>query len=198
MSEEKRWPYRSAGIPDELFIRGDTPMTKSEVRAIAMSKLCIEKESICWDIGAGTGSVSVEMALSATDGKVYAIEREEDAVELIKANMDAFACSNINVIIGKAPDALVGLPAPDRVFIGGSGGNLETVIQHVSACLRPGGILVADFIVVEHVPVMISLLEKNRFHDVDMVLASISGIRSVGAKHMLKPETPVFTIWGKK
>ncbi|MBQ7931348.1 MAG: precorrin-6y C5,15-methyltransferase (decarboxylating) subunit CbiE, partial [Clostridia bacterium] len=112
------------GIPDEEFLRGDVPMTKSEVRTISMAKLDLPADAIVYDIGAGTGSVSVECALAAYDGQVYAIEKEADAAELIRQNKVKFGCENLYVTCGLAPDALEDLPIPTHAFIGGSSGNL--------------------------------------------------------------------------
>ena len=111
-----------AGIPDSEFIRGEVPMTRSEIRAVVASKLGICYNDTVWDIGCGTGSVSVECALAATDGTVCAVDRSTDAAELTRKNAVRFGCDNINVVCGSAPDALGSLPAPDKVFIGGAGG----------------------------------------------------------------------------
>ncbi|MFA5659657.1 MAG: precorrin-6y C5,15-methyltransferase (decarboxylating) subunit CbiE [Oscillospiraceae bacterium] len=108
------------GIADTDFIRGNVPMTKSEVRSIVISRLNICRDSICWDIGSGTGSVSVEMAMQCPDGTVFSIEKKQEAIELTDKNSKKFMCDNINIIKGEAPEALNNLPSPACVFIGGS------------------------------------------------------------------------------
>ena len=117
------------GLPDGSFSRlPGIPMTKSETRAIVMSKLDLRPESVCWDVGAGTGSVAVEMALAAYLGHVYAVERREDAMPVIKQNCAAFHVGNVTAACGVAPAALEALPSPDAVFVGGSGGELGGII----------------------------------------------------------------------
>ena len=118
------------GLPDNKFLRMDgIPMTKSETRAIVLSRLSLRPDSVCYDVGAGTGSVSVEMALAAYRGRVYAVERREDAISLIQQNSRAFNLGNVIAVHGEAPTALESLPAPDAAFIGGSGGELEQIID---------------------------------------------------------------------
>lgn len=119
------------GIPDEEFIRGDVPMTKSEVRAVIMSKLEINDGDICWDIGSGTGSVTVEMALQCGSGNVYAVDFSEEAVKLTNANCVRFGCDNAAVFCGKAPEILENFPEPDCVFIGGTGGKLPEIFEQI-------------------------------------------------------------------
>ena len=125
---------RASGIPDGDFIRGQTPMTKQEVRAVALAKLAVRPEDLCWDIGAGTGSVSVELALQ---GKaVWAVEQDGEALALIRQNRERFTAWNLNIVEGKAPEALENLPAPHKVFIGGSDGELRPILQAVAERVR--------------------------------------------------------------
>lgn len=118
----------SSGIPDEDFLRDEVPMTKREVRAAALSLLEVEEEDVLWDVGAGTGSVSVELALLARRGRVYAVERKGEALSLICANRTRFGAWNLVPVRGTAPAALEDLPAPDGVFVGGSGGELDAIL----------------------------------------------------------------------
>ena len=115
-------PRRAPGLPDEAFERGDVPMTKQEVRAAVLAKLAVRPEDILWDVGAGTGSVSVELALAAPRGRVYAVECRPEGCALIKANREKFRTRNLVLVEGLAPAALSDLPAPDAVFIGGRNG----------------------------------------------------------------------------
>ena len=117
---------------DEMFIRGDVPMTKRNIRAISLDLLDVAKDDVCWDVGAGTGSISIEMSIRAPEGMVYAIEKKVDASELIKENRRHFKADNIEVIAGDAPSVLESLPAPDCVFIGGSSGMMEEIVD---ACM---------------------------------------------------------------
>ena len=118
-----------AGIADEKFERGNVPMTKREVRAVTMSALKIQPDSIVYDIGAGTGSVSIEAAMAAYRGTVYGIEVNPEAIDLLQKNAHAMAVDNIISVTGSAPEALEELPAPDFVFVGGSNGRLEGIID---------------------------------------------------------------------
>ena len=120
------------GIPDEAFLREKVPMTKEEVRDISLSKLRLTRQAVIYDVGAGTGSVSIEMALQAEEGTVYAVEKKPEAVELLRKNKKKFAADNLEIIEGLAPEALRGLPAPSHVFVGGSSGNLRAILQPVS------------------------------------------------------------------
>ena len=124
-------PRRTPGLPDDAFIRGAVPMTKQEVRAAALAKLAVTPTDTLWDVGAGTGSVSVELAPAAPAGRVYAVECDPKACALIQKNREKFAAYNLTVIEGKAPEALDALPTPDAVFIGGTKGNMDAVINAV-------------------------------------------------------------------
>ncbi|MFQ9918351.1 MAG: precorrin-6Y C5,15-methyltransferase (decarboxylating) subunit CbiT [Flavonifractor plautii] len=104
-------------------------MTKEEVRALALSKLRLEAHHVVWDVGAGTGSVSVECALSCPAGRVYAVEKKEEALALLAENRARFHAANLEVVAGTAPEALEALPAPDRVFLGGTSGSLEDILN---------------------------------------------------------------------
>ena len=118
-------PVVTHGIPDAAFIRAKVPMTKEEVRSISLSKLQLQADSVVYDVGAGTGSISIEAACMADRGIVYAIEQKEEAVALIRENSRKFGVSNLQVIHGKAPDAFVDLETPTHAFLGGTGGNMR-------------------------------------------------------------------------
>ncbi len=192
------WKYKSGGIPDELFIRGQVPMTKAEVRAVTISKARLTDAQVIWDIGAGTGSISVEAALTSLSGQVHAVEKEEDAVDLLKQNIELFEVENIKVHHGNAPEALKGLPAPDRVFIGGSGGNFEQIINHVYEKLVPGGRVIINAVVLETLSIAVELLKTLNFKDIDLVQVSIAKTIKVGKINMFKGNNPVFVISAEK
>jgi precorrin-6Y C5,15-methyltransferase (decarboxylating) len=183
------------GIPDDEFIRGDVPMTKAEIRAVSLSKLKIKNDSIIWDVGAGTGSVSVECALLAEDGKVYAIEKKAEAVDLIRQNRIKFRTDNIIDIVGEAPEALADLPAPDCVFIGGSSGNLEQIIDTVLEKNR-NAVIVVNAITLETQTEASSL--AKRFEEFEAVSVSVSRSRAAGDYHLMNSLNPVwiFTMRG--
>lgn len=180
------------GILDENFKRGNVPMTKSEVRSIVMSKLEIEKEDICWDIGCGTGSVSVEMAIQSTNGKVFAVEKNTEAVELTNENRHKFSCDNIEIIEADAVDVIDNLPVPDCVFIGGSGGKLDKII--CSAYKENSDVrLVVTAISLETLNCCLTVFEKLGF-DSDITQIAITRTRKIGSHTMLSAENPIFII----
>ena len=127
------------GVPDEAFVRGKVPMTKEEIRCVALSKLRLGETSVVYDIGAGTGSVAVEAARMAFRGHVYAVERNPEGLKLIRENQEALRAAGLTVVSGEAPEALEGLPAPDQVFIGGSGGRLSEILAAVLRKIRASG-----------------------------------------------------------
>ncbi len=135
------------GLGEEAIRHSRGLITKDEVRAATLHALRLPQEGVLWDIGAGSGSVSVEAARLAPGLRVYAVERNESALENIRANCRHFAAYNITVVAGPAPEILTALPAPDRVFVGGSGGNLAAIIAHVVPRLQAGGRLVVNGVI---------------------------------------------------
>lgn len=181
------------GIPDSKFIRDKVPMTKEEIRIISLSKLRIRQDSICYDIGAGTGSVSVEMALRASCGKVFAIEKKEKAFELLEKNKKNFAAENLSVIRGTAPEALEELPAPDGVFIGGSSGNMRKILELLLK-KNPGVRIVINCIALETVTETLSCLKELAVTDTEIVQISVSKAKEIGPYHMMMGENPIYII----
>ena len=183
---------RVPGLPNEVFIRGKTPMTKQEVRAAALAKLAVKPTDILWDIGAGTGSVSIEMALAAPLGYVYAVECDAAACSLIKQNRDKFHVHNLTLAEGKAPEKLTGLPAPDAVFIGGSKGNLPEIIDAVLTA-NPSARLCVSAIALETLQTALSSFATHGM-TAQITQISISRSSSVGNLHLMKANNPVFLI----
>ena len=176
-------------IKDEEFIRGKVPMTKEEIRAISIAKMEISDKDICLDIGGGTGSVSIEMAKFAKNGHIYTIEQKEEAVNLIKQNMEKFNIQNMTLIKGKAPDDLPHGIIFDKIFIGGSGGNLEEIIKYSYDNLKENGIIVLNFIVLENTFEALENLKKIDFKDIDISQVMIAKNRKVKDFNILwKPQ----------
>lgn len=173
-------------------------MTKEEVRAVVLSKLRLTPESVLWDIGAGTGSVTVEAALLASEGSVWAVERDPEAVKLIEQNKAKFDCQNLQIICGDAPGALEGLPAPDRVFIGGSRGKLAEILGMIKDKLNPAGRVVADFVVLENLMEALQAMEGLGFKEIEVAQVTVTKTRLVGGKHMMQAQNPVFILSGAK
>ena len=183
------------GLPDSAFQRGKVSMTKEEVRALVVSKLRPERESVIWDVGAGTGSVSVECALAAPAGVVYAVERRSEGLELIAQNAAALGASNVIPVPGTAPEALAELPPPDRVFVGGSGGALRAILA-AALDKRPGLRAVVSAVTLETLQEAVSAFEELHFQDVDLVQVAVTRTRKVGSYHMMEAQNPVWLISG--
>lgn len=177
---------------DELFVRGDVPMTKSEIRTVCVSKLELETDSILYDIGAGTGSVSVEASRYLTNGKVFAVEKKPEAQELIKANKKKFSADCITVIKGSAPEALSGLETATHVFLGGTSGNLEEILELVLR-KNPNVRVVANFIALESLSDMLLWLKKRSI-DAEIVQMQVSRAKAAGTYHMMMGQNPVYII----
>ena len=183
------------GIPDLEFYRGKAPMTKSEVRAVVLSKMRLSEGSVVWDIGAGSGSVSVEAALSARRGHVYAVECDEEACEIIETNRLKFRVANLDVIQGLAPEACEDLPSPDVVFIGGSKGNLKQIIERVIAKSSHCRI-VATAVTLETIAEAIRVFADLAIEDYEAVSVSVARTKELGSYHMLMAQNPIMVFSG--
>lgn len=184
------------GINDEKFTRGKVPMTKSEVRSAVISKLEISRCGVCWDVGCGTGSVSVEAALQCFDGTVYAVDKNSEAVELTRENAHKFGCDNIEIICGSAPDCLSDFPAPDSVFIGGSSGRINEISDIVFA-KNPNAVIVVTAVSVETLNEAVKALEQYEIEP-EIVQLAVTRTRKIGLHTMFSAENPVFIIKGAK
>lgn len=179
------------GLPDEAFVRGKVPMTKREVRAVSMSYLGLKEDSVAWDVGAGTGSVSVEMALQAWNGEVYAVEQKEEGIDLIRANALRNGCANLTAIPGKAPEALMQLPAPTHVFVGGSGGKLREILETALA-KNPGVRVVINAISLETIAEAARCLEELPFAEPEIVCLRADRAKLLGKSHLMMGMNPIY------
>ena len=177
---------------DEWFIRGEIPMTKSEVRAVSVSRLELQTNSIVYDIGAGTGSVSVEAALKVPKGHVYAFEQKEEGCALIRANAEKAGLTNLTVVPGKAPESLAGYPAPDRVFLGGSSGNMEEILDLVTE-LNPAVQLVINVIALESLNQAMAWFQKKGWEP-EVVCMQVSRAAKRGPYHMMQAQNPIYIL----
>lgn len=175
------------GIPDDMFIRGRVPMTKEEVRAVCLSKLKLTRDAVVYDIGSGTGSVSVEAALAAEDGMVYAIEKKPEALSLTEQNAEKFGVFNLRVVHGTAPDAINGLPSPTHAFIGGSSGNLKEIVAALQE-KNPNIRIVISAVSLETISEMAGLAKKC---DMELVMVNTAKANQAGSYHLMMGQNPV-------
>lgn len=182
-------PYeRKAYLTDDAFIRGKTPMTKEEVRVLAIHKLQLERDSIVWDLGAGTGSISVECARQCPFGEVYGVEYQRAAIELMEKNKEKFSCENLHIVEGKALQVLAELPTPDCVFIGGTKGELREILQELQS--RKAGIkVVIAAVTMETLAEAVEYLKD--WNQVSMAQVMINKSRELGQYHIMEPQNPV-------
>lgn len=186
------------GIADQEFIRGDVPMTKEEIRAQTLCKAKIQPWHIVYDIGAGTGSICVEAALMAYAGKVYAVERDAEGIDLIKQNAGRFGLDNVIAVHGEAPQALESLPAPDVVIIGGSGGALEEIIDVCGSKLSGGGKIIINAVTLETLCKAQGYFAQNPEYGVDFTCLSVTKMLPTGASHIFRAHNPVYIITATK
>ena len=166
-------------------------MTKSEVRSVALSKLELTEDAVCWDIGAGTGSVSVEMALQARLGQVYAVEKKPSALALLEENRRRFWLENLTVISGAAPAVLEALPPPDCVFLGGSSGNLREILELVGR-KNPSARIVAAAVTLETAAELTAWAKAGAREDWEAVALSTARSREAGSYHLMTAQNPVW------
>ena len=189
---DRPWGLRDEAFEQRRPLRGQ--ITKREVRAVSLYSLGLRTESILWDIGAGTGSISVEASVIAYRGRVFAIERDRTSISLLETNVARYSRGNVEVVVGAAPQALAGLPDPDSVFIGGSGGDLAGILSAVAGRLNTEGRIVANFATLERTNDTYQWLQRNGF------CAEISMINSARSKAMpddsvrLEALNPVFVV----
>lgn len=187
--------YATHGLPDDSFLRGEAPMTKAEVRAVSVAALNLCQSDVLWDIGAGTGSVSVEAARVLPFGCVYAVEKNADALELLQRNKERFGVSNLNIIAGVAPEALAELPAPDAVFIGGSSGKIGDITA-VVLDKNPRARIVINAITLETTSAAISVFKERKLINQSIVQLSVARAKRAGQSHMMMGQNPVYIISG--
>ena len=187
-----------AAIPDEEFQRGDVPMTKQEIRVFLMAQAMIQPTDVIWDVGAGTGSLSVEAALRASEGRVYAMDPNAEACELVRINAVNFNAANITVINDKAPQAMDGIPDPDVVFVGGSGGNLAQILAESSRRLRPGGRLIVTAVLLETLSETLQYTDGLADFQFESCGLQVTRVQAVAKRHMFRALNPIYIVTGHK
>lgn len=182
----------TAGLPDEAFSRAESvPMTKSEIRAVCLSKLALREDSVVWDVGAGTGSVTVEAAMAARRGRVYAVERKDAAFDILRENLRRFHTDNVTPVSGTAPDACAGLPAPTHAFLGGTTGHMKEIIALLLE-KNPRVRIVATAVTLESVAELTECVKAFPFRETEAVSLTAARSRKAGAYHLMTGQNPVY------
>ena len=194
------WKYSTPGIPDEFFERAEeVPITKEEIRAVQISKGRLSPGLIIYDIGCGSGSISIEAALQVQQsGKVFAIDLDPNAIELTKKNLVKFQISNVTVILGTAKEKISELPMADTIFIGGTGGDTVDIIKLCESKLKLGGRIVIGTILIETLFAVLGLVEKLKFSSIDITQITVSKSRKTSTGTMMLARNPVTIISATK
>ncbi|QLH05699.1 precorrin-6Y C5,15-methyltransferase (decarboxylating) subunit CbiT [Nitrosopumilus ureiphilus] len=190
------WNYKSPGIPDEYFERTENvPITKEEVRTIQISKARLKPGQTVYDIGCGSGSISIEAGFQIeSSGKVLAIDHDENAIELTKKNIQKFGLSNISVIFGDAKEKIQDLEEADVIFIGGTGGDTKDIVELSENKLKSGGRIVIGIILIETLYSVLQILDKLQFESMDITQVTISKSRKTSTGTMMLARNPVTII----
>jgi len=194
------WKFKTPGIPDEYFERTENvPITKEEIRVIQISKARLKPNQIVYDIGCGSGSISIEAALQIeSSGKVLAVDYDENAIELTKKNIEKFDLSNISVIYGNAKEKILELEEADTIFIGGTGGDTKEIVELSENKLKSGGRIVVGIILIETLYSVLQILDKLQFESVDITQVTISKSRKTSTGTMMLARNPVTIISATK
>ena len=194
------WEYKTPGIPDDYFDRVDNvPITKEEVRTVQISKARLKPNQIVYDIGCGSGSISIEAAIQiGSSGKVLSIDYDENAVELTKKNIKKFDLNNISVILGNAKEKMQNLEIADAIFIGGTGGDTREIVEISQDKLKSGGRIVIGIILIETLYSVLQVLDNLQFKSVDITQVTISKSKKTRMGTMMLARNPVTIISATK
>jgi precorrin-6B C5,15-methyltransferase / cobalt-precorrin-6B C5,C15-methyltransferase len=185
------------GMPDDLFVHEQGLITKPEIRVISLSKLMLQPDHILWDLGAGSGAVSIEASHYITGGMIYAVEKKESRIQDIHTNMKTFGVKNLTVCKGLLPEEINNLPDPDRVFIGGGGKDLPSIIRAAGARIRENGIMVINTVLISNMTASLDMLSSMGF-DTRIIQVQVNTGHKMPWGQMLKSRNPVFIIQGIK
>ena len=184
----------TVGINDNDFIRGNIPMTKQEVRTLVLGKAQIKRDDIIIDMGAGTGSLSIEAAFQAFSGKVYAIEREDEGVQLIEANRKKFCRENLEIIHGSAPESAMKLPSADVILVGGSGGKLLDILHYSIQRLKSEGRLIITAVTIETLYTALHFMQDQSNFSTEAFGVQITRLKNLSASNMFQALNPIYII----
>ncbi|AJE02425.1 bifunctional cobalt-precorrin-7 (C(5))-methyltransferase/cobalt-precorrin-6B (C(15))-methyltransferase [Geobacter pickeringii] len=189
--------YPVIGIEDDEFATAKKLITKQEVRAVTLAKLRLQDDLVMWDIGAGSGSVSIEASNLVPNGKIFALEKNPQYLTFIRDNLKKFVARNVMLIEAFAPEGLDDLPDPDRVFIGGSGGMLEEIIDAVDRRLKPDGVIVLNAVTLDTLTKAVEFLEDHGY-TVEVASINVAKTRGLTEYKMFEALNPVYIITARK
>jgi len=194
------WNFKTPGIPDELFERTEkVPITKEEVRVIQISKARLRPGQLVYDVGCGSGSISVEAAIQVeSSGKVLAIDYDENAIELTKKNVEKFGLSNVSLVHGNAKEKIAAFEPADAIFVGGTGKDTAEIVELCQDKLKSGGRIVIGTILIETLYTVLQILDKLQFDSVDITQVTISKSRKTSTGTMMLARNPVTIISATK
>ena len=194
------WKFKTPGIPDENFERTESvPITKEEIRAIQISKARLSSGQTVLDIGCGSGSITVEAGLQVeSDGKVIGIDLDPNAIELTNRNLKKFGVDNATLILGNAKEKISDLPEADAIFIGGTGGDTQEIVQLCEDKLKSGGRIVIGVILIETLYAVLQTIEKLKFDSIDITQITIGKSRKTSTGTMMLARNPVTVISATK
>ena len=194
------WKSKTPGIPDEEFDRTESvPITKEEIRAIQISKARLSSGQTVLDIGCGSGSITVEAGLQVeSDGKVIGIDLDPNAIELTNRNLKKFGVDNTTLILGNAKEKISDLPEADAIFIGGTGGDTQEIVQLCEDKLKSGGRIVIGVILIETLYAVLQTIEKLKFDSIDITQITIGKSRKTSTGTMMLARNPVTVISATK
>ncbi len=194
------WNFKTPGIPDELFERTEkVPITKEEVRVIQISKARLRTGQLVYDVGCGSGSISVEAAIQVeSSGKVLAIDFDENAIKLTKKNVKKFGLSNVSLVHGNAKEKILTLEPADAIFVGGTGKDTAEIVELCQDKLKSGGRIVIGTILIETLYTILQILDKLQFDSVDITQVTISKSRKTSTGTMMLARNPVTIISATK
>jgi precorrin-6Y C5,15-methyltransferase (decarboxylating) len=183
------------GAPDSRYDHQGGLITKSEIRAIALSKLRLAPGQILWDLGAGSGSISIEASLFIKKGKIFAVEKNPERIENIKNNRERFKVRNLKIVQAVLPEGLSGLPRPDRIFIGGGGRDLKAIVTAAAKRLKPGGRIVINTVLIPNLQAVTDALRRLKF-ETEVIQVQINRARQMPWAQRFEAQNPIWIISG--
>ena len=185
------------GMPDHYFAHESGLITKSEVRAVSLSRLRLFDRAVFWDLGAGSGSVSIEAGLSITRGEIYTVEQKSERIRDIRTNRSRFGIGNLEIVQARLPNGLADLPDPNRIFIGGGGKALTDIIRTAAERLKPDGIMVVNTVLIDNLNGALQTLEDFGFHT-DMIQIQVNRAKPMPFSRRMEAANPVWIVSGEK